>query len=137
MTLTIFWINDIWKISSRVIKIKSRLATVQSIFIKWKFENVILRNKVSLAYLIDIVWFAFLNFQNAMFKINVIINSKQIRINVEKILSILKFLLKYQNKTWYYFVERDSNNIRFFRRFMFSWIKFLMSWNSYRIVWNL
>ena len=66
--------------------------------------------------------------------INIVIDSSRARINIKKMSSVLKSSMKYWNKTWYYRVERDCNNILFLRRLMFSWMKFLVSWTSYKLV---
>ena len=72
-----------------------------------------------------IVRFVFSNSRNATFdrltskkltlcRLNVVIDSNRIYINIEKKLFVLKFLMKYRDKTWYYRVKRDRNNIFFF-----------------------
>ena len=47
--------------------------------------------------------------------IDVVIDSKRICINVERMSSVLKSSMKYRDKTWYYRVKRDRNSLsRFF-----------------------
>ena len=66
--------------------------------------------------------FVFSNLQSAMldrliltrrqlFWIDVVIDSSRVCTNVKKMTSILKSSMKYREKTWYYRVERDCNNI--------------------------
>ena len=68
-----------------------------------------------------IVWFVLSSLRSETFnrliskkltfcQLNVVINSNRIRINIEKKSSVLKSLMKYRDKTWYYRVERDRNN---------------------------